>query len=156
MKYKTPTPTRTLTRARLDAAVYALYLKLHDGKARPMAATKFIRQAGLGTELLEDLRQLGRLTSTGTGRGQKHAWTGAPPTAELVDQVEHLRELRAHAKAERLRQRQDKQQTKTETVAADPLATALPLCHDLTTDELLDVRSLVDKLLKLKNQPRLF
>lgn len=154
MKYKTPTPTRTLTRARLDHAVYALYLKLHDGKARPMAATKFIRQAGLGTELLEDLRQLGRLTSTGTGRGQKHAWTGAPPTAELVDQVEHLRELRAHVKAERKRQRQEKQVVASlPIVVENPAPTSL---EEMTTDQLLDVRNKVDQQLKLKNQPRLF
>ena len=107
MRPKTPREKRTLTRARLDAAVYSLYLQFYDGKPRAVAVTKFLKnQAKLGTELLTDLRTLGRLTTTGTGRGSKHAWTGAPPTAELLDAVEDLRELRAARKAERTAARQ--------------------------------------------------
>lgn len=153
MKYKTPVPTRTKTRARLDVALYSLYYKLHDGKPRAIAATRYLRSVGLGTELLEDLRQLGRVTSTGKGRGQRHAWTGAPPDPILGDQVENLRELRAAKKAAR-------RQAETEAPAPCPTAAALVqearLLDLLTADELLDHRNLIDRLLRDKTQPRLF
>lgn len=101
MKYKTPTPSRTLTRARLDAAVYALYLKLHNGKPSAIAAKKFISGYSISPSILADMKALGIITSISWGRGAKHAWTGAPPTHDLIDRLEQLREARNSRQQER-------------------------------------------------------
>lgn len=167
MKYKTHLESRTLTRARLDAAVYALYLRLHDGEPRLLPAVKFLRQYKLGVELLDDLRTLGRVTSTGHGRGQRQLWSGAPPTPELVDGIEQLREARAARAAERKRLKEQAYSLTTKPSTAIPalpadvekgtwkhLNFALSLTDDLNI--LLDIRNCVDERLRQLPPPTLF
>lgn len=154
---KTKNPARTLTRARYDVAVYSTYLWLHDGKARQNATARF-RALHVDPNLLHDLRRLGAITSEGQRVGQKHRWTGAPPTPQLIDRLEQLREERSAEKAEK-RSRKLRADAAAAVAAALPLVvepTPAPTLDDLTTDQLLDFRNTCDKLLKLKSQTRLF
>lgn len=156
MKTKNP-KTRTLTRARYDVAVYSTYLWLHDGKARTNATSRF-RALHVDPNLLGDLRRLGAITSEGQRSNQKHRWTGAAPTPQLVDRLEAMREERSSLKNARHAE-QRRAAAAAQVAAALPLIvepTPAPSLDDLTTDQLLDFRNTCDKLLKFKTQTRLF
>lgn len=174
MKYKTPTPTRTLTRARLDAAVYDLYLRFYDKKTTTTGLVKLIKAKGIGAELLDDLRSVGCVESQGYGRGQKHSWTGAPPTEKLIDQIEKCREHRASIKAKTMQESMERKRRLLEIKQAAELAVKIPLVVEedkqLGKDELLDLRlqaqkeaeaarekmQAIDAKLRKLTQPRLF
>lgn len=153
---KTKHPHRTKTRAAIDRCVFDIYYELVDRDH--VVLSEIMDRHKLGWPIVKDLRELGYIVSTGKGRGQTHCWTGAPPTDLTGDQIEKLRARRQRdlRKRQLERQRQDKQETKAETTP--PPAVKLPEnpFEEYSTDQLLDFRSLVDKAIKIKNQPRLF
>lgn len=130
-KHKRPTKTR----AAIDRFLYDLYYQLYDGPRRKV--TEILKRHRLHYAIIEDLRKLGAIESTGTGKGQRHRWVGPYPSIELGDKIELLREER---RLERIqREKQDQQDESTQV------------------DQLLDLRNQIDRVLQqLGGQSRLF
>jgi hypothetical protein len=153
---KTPTPKRTKTRAQVDAAVYDLYLWLHDGPRRNVSGHLKVRHK-IGFELIDDLRECYAITSTGYGKNQKHAWTGEPPTPTLCDRVEKLRAARAARAAERREARAIRPTAPApETVVAVVEVPETNTERDpvLQIDRLLDMRNDIDRTRARLDQTR--